>query len=61
MRAAREREIPVYSSVPAIAGAPNNFFEGLRIQSRDDLRLSELTSIAVRRVGLPPRDRAPGE
>lgn len=49
-------QIPATSDIPAISGALHNFFEGLSIQARGDICLSELLAIA--RMGtqlLPPR------
>lgn len=49
-------EIPADSDIPAIAGALHNFFEGLSIQARGDICLSELRAIALKGTQLlPPR------
>lgn len=49
-------QIPADSDIPAISGALHNFFEGLSIQARGDICLSELVAIALKGTQLlPPR------
>lgn len=54
-KAANNGEIPAASDIPGIAGALHNFFEGLSIQARGDLCLSELLAIAEKGVQLLPQ------
>ena len=53
--AARRGQIPADSDIPAITGALVNFFEGLSLQARDDICLSELLAIAALGVELLPQ------
>lgn len=56
--AVNKGQIPADCDIPAIAGALRNFFEGLSIQARGDICLSELAAIARRGVQvLPPRGK----
>lgn len=49
-------QIPADCNIPAISGALHNFFEGLSIQARGDICLSELVAIALKGTQLlPPR------
>lgn len=52
--AAEKGQIPAACDIPGIAGALHNFFEGLSIQARGDLCLSELLAIAEKGVRLLP-------
>lgn len=55
-RAIKDGQIPPDSDVPALAGSLNTFLEGLSMQARDKLFLSELLSMAAYAVRiLPPR------
>ena len=54
--AVNDAQIPADCDIPAIAGALHNFFEGLSIQARGDICLSELVAIALKGTQLlPPR------
>lgn len=53
--AVRKGQIPADSDIPAISGALTNFFEGLSLQARDDICLSELLNIAALGVNLLPK------
>lgn len=56
MKAIKAKQIAADCDIPSIAGALTNFFEGLSLQARDGLCLSELKAIALRGVQLlPPR------
>ncbi len=55
--AVRSGQIPADSNIPAITGALANFFEGLSLQARDDICLSELLEIAALGVDLLPQKR----
>lgn len=60
-RAIKDGQIPPDSDVPALAGALNTFLEGLSLQSRDKLFLSELLNMAAYAVRiLPPRNACAG-
>lgn len=51
-------QIPADCDIPAISGALHNFFEGLSIQARGDICLSELLGIALKGTQLlPPRKK----
>ena len=55
-RAIAERQLPPDTDVPALAGALNTLLEGLSLQARDGLLLSDLKAIAAHAVRLlPPR------
>lgn len=55
-QAIHDGQIPPDTDVPALAGALNTLLEGLSIQARDGLFLSELKAIAAHAVRLlPPR------
>ena len=58
MIAIRDGQIPADSNIPAISGALANFFEGLDIQAREDICLSELTEIALQGCRLLPPTRS---
>lgn len=59
-RAIKDGQIPPDSDVPALAGSLNTFLEGLSLQARDGLFLSELLSMAACAVRiLPPRQASP--
>lgn len=54
--AIKSGQIPADSNIPAISGALVNFFEGLSLQARGDICLSELLEIAAMATNLlPPR------
>ena len=55
--AIRSGQIAPDTDVPALAGALNTFLEGLSLQARDGLFLSELKAIAVHAVRLLPERR----
>lgn len=57
--AANSGQIPAVSDIPAISGALHNFFEGLSIQARGDICLSELLAIALKGIQLLPPRGAP--
>ncbi len=60
-RAISEGQIAPDTDVPALAGALNTLLEGLSLQARDGLFLSELKAIAAHAVRLlPPRRAAEG-
>ena len=59
-RAIRDGQIAPDADVPALAGALNTFLEGLSLQARDGLFLSELKAIAAHAVRLLPRRRDGG-
>lgn len=50
-------QIPPESDIPAISGALQNFLEGLSIQARGDICLSELLSISALGIRLLPDKR----
>lgn len=52
--AVNKGQIPAACDIPGTAGALHNFFEGLSIQARGDLCLSELLAIADKGVKLLP-------
>lgn len=52
--AVRSGQIPADCNIPAITGALPNFFEGLSLQARGDICLSELLDIAALGVELLP-------
>lgn len=55
--AVKKGEIRADCDIPGIAGALHNFYEGLSIQARGDICLSELLAIAQKGVQLlPPRN-----
>ena len=56
-RAIQDGQIAPDTDVPALAGALNTFLEGLSLQARDGLFLSELKAIAVHAVRLLPERR----
>ncbi|MFG6375868.1 MAG: TetR/AcrR family transcriptional regulator [Desulfovibrio sp.] len=57
-KAIMDGQIPADTDVPALAGALNTLLEGLSLQARDGLFLSELKAIASHAVKLlpPPRE-----
>lgn len=57
--AANQGIIRADCDIPGIAGALHNFFEGLSIQARGDLCLSELVAIAQKGVFLLPPPKNP--
>ena len=56
-RAIQDGQIAPDTDVPALAGALNTFLEGLSLQARDGLFLSELKAIAAHAVRLLPERR----
>ena len=58
--AIRDGQIAPDADVPALAGALNTFLEGLSLQARDGLFLSELKAIAAHAVRLLPERRDGG-
>lgn len=53
-----EGQLPAETDVTALAGAFNTFLEGLSIQARDGLSVTELTAIAAHAVRLLPAQPA---
>ena len=59
-QAIQDGQIAPDTDVPALAGALNAFLEGLSLQARDRLFLSELKAIAAHAVRLLPEQRDSG-
>lgn len=59
-QAASEGQLPPGANIPALAGALNIFLEGMSLQARDNVSLSQLQDMAARVTGiLPPRQGRP--
>lgn len=59
-KAINDGQIPADTDVPALAGALNTLLEGMSLQSRDGLFLSELKAIASYAVKLLPDNNSRG-